>query len=243
MQDPEGGEPTVAAEVVWNSSAFLVSYVPARAGAHNLTVGLVSTAGMVHITGSPFPLLVLSSTNLSVVHSVAQGFGLTLATSGLPAGFTIVARDQFNGALQSDVGRFGLFVASNQAITCNISSHVASGTYSVAYILTLAGVYTMSVCVADQSGLVGDYYGDTGFQALLFSRQDRMIDFVWPRGRPGSDLLGGDWNAGRSFAIRWTGFVHSTLEQTHTFGTELGGPNERVKLWVDQSIIIDQVLC
>eukprot|EP00961_Rhodomonas_salina_P004188 57542-Rhodomonas_salina.2 len=74
------------------------------------------------------------------------------------------------------------------------------------------------------------------------SRIDASVDFWWQRGRrllaePATqDCL--PLNA--SFSVRWAGFLRPSLAQTYTMFTVVSGSDERVKLWVDNQLLIDQ---
>lgn len=41
------------------------------------------------------------------------------------------------------------------------------------------------------------------------------------------------------FGARWEGFIHTTTSGMYTFRTVIGGDDERVKLWIDNKMIID----
>jgi hypothetical protein len=77
-------------------------------------------------------------------------------------------------------------------------------------------------------------------------RLDTTIDFSsdtetgdelasdWP-GEGANSLADGKW-----FSVRWTGFVLPAAAGEHTFHATLKGADERVKVWIDNSLLIDQ---
>ena len=67
-----------------------------------------------------------------------------------------------------------------------------------------------------------------------------LVNLLDHRGVPGENPISGDKIQPDSFAVRWTGYVSSSLPQPHTFVAEIADADERVKLWIDSSLIIDQ---
>lgn len=80
------------------------------------------------------------------------------------------------------------------------------------------------------SGLMAQYYNDSELHDLVFTQQDSLIDFDWGTGSP-DKLIDGD-----TFSIRFTGQVKAPANGMYTFFTEA---DERVKLWVADTLIID----
>lgn len=167
--------------------------------------------------------------------------GLTLATAGALSSLTISARDRFGRELYANVGRIGIFQNQSTVGSCVITVAVASAEHAVSYTPTVSGDYVLKVCGATRNGLVGEYFDDILLEAPLFTRSDPNVDFYWARGVPGSRLLAGDLKQPDGFAVRWTGFVYSALQQAHTFKVAVAEADERVRLWLDDMMIIDQV--
>jgi outer membrane protein OmpA-like peptidoglycan-associated protein len=79
-------------------------------------------------------------------------------------------------------------------------------------------------------GLRGDYYNGLNFDAKVFSRVDRRIDFHWAMGdRPGPGI---DQEA---FSVRWTGKLYAPVEGTYNF---IVNTDNGVRLWVDGRLLI-----
>lgn len=77
------------------------SYFINTAGSYRLTIVMAPTG--LPIAGSPFPVTISPETITSAAQSVATGAGLTTASAGNNASFTVQARDQFgNNMVSSD---------------------------------------------------------------------------------------------------------------------------------------------
>jgi hypothetical protein len=75
----------------------------------------------------------------------------------------------------------------------------------------------------------------------IYTTVDPVVNFNWATGVPGSLYITGDVIQPGGFAVRWTGYVSSVLPQVHTFSALMGGLDERVRLWIDDALVIDQV--
>jgi hypothetical protein len=82
------------------------------------------------------------------------------------------------------------------------------------------------------TGLTGDYYTGTNFNALSFSRIDPFIDFaIWD---PDTFAPGYPYD---NFSIRWTGKVLPQFTETYTFYMLA---DDGVRLWINGQLIIDK---
>ena len=230
------------AEVVWNGSVYFISYTPVRAGIYNLSAVIFINDSSVHISNSPFKLFVQPSVNVSAWKSTANGEGLTLSTAGIRSYFTITTHDIYGGVTYSDSPRFGIFLPTHEPpLGFLLQTLESTASYAISYIPMVVGDHPLKICAPVGSGFDGEYYADPDFVTNIFNRIDNEIDFTWQQGRPGTDLSVEIRKPGLSFAVRWTGFVFTMLEQIHTFSIQLLGPDERVRLWLDESLMIDQV--
>jgi hypothetical protein len=112
------------------------------------------------------------------------------------------------------------------AITRNIRRIVAG---FIVVCLLLAAIFFAREQMLKGHGLVGLYYRDTDFDALVDRRIDRKIDFIWRLRSPLGDM------SNRNFSIHWEGFVKTEQPGTHYFYTL---SDDGVRLWVDDQLII-----
>ena len=81
------------------------------------------------------------------------------------------------------------------------------------------------------TGLLGEYFDNTGFTSRYINRVDTTVNFNWGTGAPASGM-GGD-----TFSVRWTGKIEPRFSQTYTFQTRT---DDGVRLWVNNQLIIDR---
>jgi len=166
---------------------------------------------------------------------------LTLATAGVQVTFTITARDKTMHKLHSGIpANIGMLIDGRTVKDCAIIHDQATATMTVGYSTTQAGSHFFNMCAGKGNGLMAQYFLDPELHNGLFDQLDGNVDFDWRLGRPGSSLIPGDLNAGAGFGIRWTGYITAYLAQEHTFSVEIAEPDERVKLWIDEQLLIDQ---
>lgn len=235
------GDAAFEAQVAWNGSLFFASYTPTRSGRHELEAFFRSDSELVHISGSPFLLVVEPSRQMCASRSVVSGEGLTLATAGELATFAIAMRDSFNGEVLSDVSRLSFAIDDTLAPSCSVTIEPTAAFIRVSYVTTKSGIYPFRVCSGNGNGLAGEYFGNVKLENKLFDQVDPEVDFRWVLGRLGTPLIFTDYTAGGGFGIRWRGWVHSSLSQVHTFGVAVSEIDERVRLWIDNALLIDQV--
>ena len=115
-----------------------------------------------------------------------------------------------------------------------------SGRYEVDYTTTIAGDYQVHVSAAQGHGLDATFYSDTDLLTPLRSDERESIDLDASL----ESFLGGD----SSFSVRWAGLLKlkgaeqydDIAPDVFTFEASVAEPDERVKLWVDNSLIIDR---
>eukprot|EP00961_Rhodomonas_salina_P010027 134989-Rhodomonas_salina.1 len=113
------------------------------------------------------------------------------------------------------------------------------GSYKVSFEATRSATNYVWATYAVPGGLQATYYAGTGdFTATGSSRiiqQDQTVDFSV------TDFTSSPYDQ-TTWSARWTGMVYPSLSETYTFyaGGDVTGSNmkERVKLWVDNSLII-----
>ncbi len=105
--------------------------------------------------------LVVGGTSPAVC--VAAGNGLTAATAGSKAFFTITAKDAFANDRELEEDSFTVLVSGPSNFRVNAlpaPSESTPGTYIVSYVATISGSYQVSVQRASAGGLKGDYYNN-----------------------------------------------------------------------------------
>lgn len=129
-------------------------------------------------------------------------------------------------------------------------------TYTASFTGTQKGRYTVVTSLVNSGGLEATYYDanpvvEPGTAANYdlttgtgrTTRVDMTVDWSGVPGgtvRPSATLVDADWS------VRWVGFVRPSRASQYTFHVHLGADHataakgERVKLWVDNSIIIQQ---
>ena len=161
-----------------------------------------------------------------------------IATVGTQASFNILARDAW-GNFAGDSFDIAVQLSSDLSSAPSIQAYVVPigrAMYSVRMpIPTIAGDYKMHITTL-YSGVTASYYSDLQFTLPLISSTAPNIDFSSIRGlRPNLSFP-----AGSVSGIRWIGFVRAEVAQLHTFSIGFQSVSERVRLWIDNSIIIDQ---
>ena len=235
------GDSSFEANITTNGSFFAVSYTPEHSGLHTFAVAFSRGGRKQHISGSPFRLLVNWAQEISAEHSIARGYGLTLATAGVAVTFTITARDKTSNKLHSGIpANIGMLIGGRTVNDCSIMHDQKTATMAIGFATLESGTHFFNMCAGKGNGLVAKYFLDEDLKNGLFDQIDSVIDFDWRLGRPGSSLIPGDLNSGAGFGIRWTGYVTAYLPQEHTFSLEVAEADERVKLWIDEQLLVDQ---
>ena len=149
--------------------------------------------------------------------------------------FTIFAKDQY-GNEPFEIEHIAITAVGSSTVTLDSTTIYGSVQYST----DMSGTHFFHICAGDGSGLLAKYFLDDELKNGLFEQLDAEVNFDWVLGRPGSSLIPGDVTAGAGFGIRWSGYVTPYLSQIHTFSLEMSEADERVKLWIDEQLLIDQ---
>ncbi len=80
------------------------------------------------------------------------------------------------------------------------------------------------------AGLVGTYYNNMDFTAMVLSRTDATVNFNWGTGSP-DPSIGAD-----TFSVRWRGQVEASFSEVYTFYTE---SDDGIRLWINGQLIIN----
>jgi hypothetical protein len=220
------------------------------------------------VQGSPFELYV-NPNLVNVAESSADGHGLSFLTAGTAAHFLVIERDDYanlrndwrntlvsfahnlepsgSGAIDppGDLGKYGSLWHGS------VSANVVPGTYHVAYSVTRAGLTRISASLVATGGLHATYYDSTatnGFENVpVMSRTTQQVS---EGTAGGAEERGGPTRAhsvtGSGFTVRWSGLFRPQFAAVYTFQTRTlnmsatSGNTERMRLWVDNQLIIDQ---
>eukprot|EP00960_Hanusia_phi_P070728 767378-Hanusia_phi.AAC.2 len=205
-----------------------------------------SLAYLSQVQGSPSTLYILPNAPCASASS-ASGHGLTLATAGLVMTFVVTTRDAYQNLhhyLDDNlVGyTFTSYVDVGNQPYVSVGSNSSAGLVAYEYNVTTSGVHALHSYLALSGGLRATYYQDTSLAVPLETREDSLIDFSskarsnesWP------------FISGQEFSVRWHGFIRPQFKEIYTFHVLLAetGQNsdvsERVKLWINNQLIIDQ---
>ena len=126
------------------------------------------------------------------------------------------------------------------------------GRYEVTYTPTVKGDYQVHASLAQGAGLDATYYDDMELSEPVSSWVEQTINFDvsdTQRGF-GNDVPRGFGDLAlsdkQSFSVRWAGLLQlfddaaDTTPKVFTFEAGIAETDERVKLWIDNSLIIDR---
>ena len=165
------------------------------------------------LQGGSLQLSVLP-TVICAAASLIRGPGLTLATAGVSASFTVWNRDMYGNLRDFPTD---MLITRMVPDTAETDSGVTHG----------------------GSGLQATYYDTAGFAIPLSAVPSRaVVDFSATNPSANQASLAAD----NSFSTRWAGLIRPTSSLVYTFKMTLSTANtdERVRLWLDNNIIIDQ---
>ena len=124
--------------------------------------------------------------------------------------------------------------------------------YEVTYTPTVKGDYQVHASLAQGSGIDATYYDDMDLSVPASTQVESTINFditAYQRGFGNDvprDLSALALSDAQSFSVRWAGLlqlyddVWDTTFTVFTFEAAIAETDERVKLWVDNSLIIDR---
>jgi len=168
-----------------------------------------------------------------------QGQGLSVATEGSPAVFSIAMRDAFDNSVKFSVGLVytasardagHLFKASSQqfatpyscidsSLGCVMYTPIGSGSFQV-----------MFATGPKETGLVATYFSDFG-QSIAVASTFGLTEII-SNGNP--------FALNSEFAIRWSGFIQKPSSSTMTFSSNVGSVHESVSVWIDNVLVLSQ---
>ena len=228
----------------WATAAFPETPVPMEALCYKGS----------HILGSPFTLAVWAGP------PSAQTLQVTSFPLGLLAGETFLvnlwAGDSFNNSIQGISSQLALRMyppaqynarsmipavrdAPPQPLyapSVNASSSIQVG-YTASFLATTKiGTHSMFASLALVGGLSATYFSSTDLSGPQSSRHDNVVNLV----RTATSSPAASIPLGSAFGVRWSGLIWPQYAQTYTMTVLLQNSGERARLWVDNSLVIDQ---
>ena len=172
-----------------------------------------------------------------------SGHAVTLATAYQAATFTITARDRYQNAITDALDFVVRFSGAQAEAQTGLSPLSKAGTFEASYRVTQMATQIMSVSLPQMGGLFATYFSSTDLTSGKYIRTetlsprfgegDATSDQTWP-GQPGESMAMGN------FSVRWQGLLKPSLPARYQFKVRVADNDDRVKLWVDNSLIIDQ---
>jgi hypothetical protein len=167
--------------------------------------------------------------------STASGSGLTISTVSTPALFTIRSRDAA-GNIQTKPD-LNLVVRIESSVGPRLQFHFSNtqhkGVYAINYTLQSQLSYWIHASFVKVGGLRATYYGNNSWAMPHHVRVDDSIDFS-----SANALF--PWLLTPTFHARWSGFLRPTHFQQYSLTSEIKVATERLRLWVDNVLILDQ---
>jgi len=233
-----------------------------------------------HVRGSPFNLAIFPARTCGSVTG-ALGQGLSLATAGIAARLTILAKDHL-GNMRGDAGyssqvdgvepTFAAFVRSSMSRDMGGTvTALGAGKYQVDYTATLkrnkltyddgngaagaavwagsaleeeaavplAPLHQVSLVLAEQGAVHATYYNSQNFTKPNRARLSTTFSM---HVTASAALASGCVSSEQGFSVRFKGMLRPPGQQRYTFTATMAGPQqeERVRLWIDNVLLIDQ---
>ena len=182
--------------------------------------------------------------------STAAGSGLSAATVGTATTLTVQANDEFanaRGPGTSDI--FTVRLVPPGWGTGGRAAHAlmvdnTDSTYSAEYTSFITGNSSLQIALLHVGGLDATYYNEV-------SMIDKYMDGSTAKGNLYVETI--DWSGlanqvpftglvgDNLWVVRWSGFIKPSVDADYTFYATINDPDERVQLWVDNSLVIDQI--
>lgn len=192
------------------------------------------------VQGSPFSITVLPHLQCA---TASTAFGsdpprfITFLTAGVPATFTVTVRDMFSNLRTMSVAT-DLVCLSRQVGLRDRNGTVSatgpnSGSFSCTAVATLAGTQQVWARLVSYGALSATYYSFATDTPVFTEITSKALDFSTTAGMT---ALGVDIG----LRARFTGVLRPTSAETYVFTATVKTNTERISLYVDNSLIIDQ---
>jgi hypothetical protein len=186
--------------------------------------------------GSPSTVNVVERKGDNRARCLTTGPAFTIGTSGLSSSITVMCRDEYGNDLLSredmvlHIRNKNAFVASTYLpLSAKNTSHVLQ------YLLTRSARYHLDVFNFRKGFLSATYYEAAIFHPSYARKSVEVA--LSPK------HLQGDNNGHglqRPFGVRWAGFLHIDPTQISKILINLPNTDERIKMWVDTVLLVDQ---
>ena len=238
-------------EVTGNASCRL--FYSSASVAHSIIPSGRLYHSATHAFGSPFKLYVNPAATCGS-QSILAGAGLSHVTAGTQAAFTIQARDVYANtktkwddtfvvrsaaaaAVGPDaLGNYGALPFASLSKHGTISADVTKGRYAVRYTPTAAAAVTIFSSLVVPGGVFATYYDGVSPTYYTLPLKAGTVEQI-------KDDKGLTVPSVSSYTVRWSGLFRPTVVDTHTFTPFTTGrtdKSDRVRLWIDSKLIIDQ---
>ncbi len=172
-----------------------------------------------------------------------QGHGLSVATEGSPALFSIAFKDAFDNLVKFSAG--SLIHNYNLTASFRDTDHQFKASFQkfeiktckdsymgcIRYTPTASGLFELKFATGwQESGLVATYFSDSGQSIPLVST------FGLTEIRANCSFFFPD----SEFSMRWSGFIQTPLQSTVTFSTTVLSEFESVLMWIDNILVLTQ---
>jgi len=173
------------------------------------------------------------------------GGGLTLATAGAAGTFAMTARDEFANLLLSSQG-LDIAVRMLQDDGAVLRHpQTARGAVEEAFdallgsftAVTRAGVHQLYVSGVTPGALYATYYSDADASPAAAVKGTTLTDSALQMIPEGITACLPD---SATFSVRWLGLVRPARAALYTFTAAVAETEDRIKLWVDHQLLIDQ---
>jgi hypothetical protein len=265
-ENPSGGEVSgtisLTSNVVYDVT---VEYVAASAPAHVvLSYSSYSQARVVIPSSALFPISSIFSNGaqtLSVVDfrrncgasSLVSGSGLSIATAGISASFTITSIDQYGNVRQSqsvnpDCNDQNACVFATVAVPDDASTTIrpfrgrttlqnTNAYFSVAYTITRSAGYSILVSSSPVAqGLWATYYDDIGWRGPVLSQIQSNPTWTISDSSDIPPALVGVLSKDTLWSVRFMGSYKPTQSGNHIFSFTV---TEKIKAYVDGALVAD----
>eukprot|EP00961_Rhodomonas_salina_P120430 1620791-Rhodomonas_salina.1 len=171
--------------------------------------------------------------------STPYGMGMTIGTAGLLSSFAIASRDAFANERRegTDVFVAQLFQSDQASDSAHIVFDANAREYVASFTQTRAGLSLVDVHLLERNGLQATFYSDSSLSAPVSAMHQDAIDFS---ARADALLPFISLPARATWSARWSGFIDMPYAQAYTFFLSVVSETDRVRLWVDNRIVIDQ---
>ena len=182
--------------------------------------------------------------------STAAGTGLSIATAGTAAQLTIQANDMYDNERGEGGDIYSVRVYPPNSIDQGIDGRAVHGvvvdntdsSYSVEYTTYAAGNSTLYAALLVRGGITATYYDNDDFTVpVKYAEGTTNLQYAQFQSTSARDNDNSIPTV-ESFSVRYAGFIAPTRDSTYEFKWNRGiaAAEDRVKLWVDNSLIIDQ---